>query len=67
MTPSNRPDLTARVRALQADVAAISAELDDAETLAGIERGLDEVNRGLGRPAKEVIAELRTKYGLPRT
>ncbi len=38
---------------------------DDAETLAGIRRGLDEMKQGVGRPFEEFDAELRGKYKIP--
>ncbi len=37
---------------------------DDPEVLAGIERGLDQMRRGLGRPFEEFDAELRDKFDL---
>jgi Arc/MetJ-type ribon-helix-helix transcriptional regulator len=39
---------------------------DDPETIAGIQRGLDEMRQGLGRPVEEFQAELRAKYKIPR-
>jgi len=36
--------------------------LDRAEAIAGIQRGLDSVNRGEGKPAEEVFAPLRKKH-----
>jgi hypothetical protein len=35
-------------------------------TRAGIQRGLNEVNRGLGKPLRQVDTELRTKYNIPK-
>jgi hypothetical protein len=61
------PDPEDRLSALEAKVAVLAEQLDDIETEAGIERGLDEVNRGLGRPAREIVEELRAKHNLPRT
>jgi len=37
-----------------------------AEAIDGIRRGLESAARGEGRPAKEVFAELRRKYKIPR-
>ena len=34
------------------------------ETIAGIKRGLAEMERGEGRPAKEVFAKMRKKLGV---
>ena len=39
-----------------------SAQL--AETLAGIQRGLDQAKRGEGRPMREFLAELAAKHGV---
>ena len=38
-------------------------ELDD-ESLAAVEEGLAQANRGEGRPWEDVRAELRARYGL---
>jgi predicted transcriptional regulator len=38
---------------------------DQAEAIEGIRRGLESAARGEGRPAEEVFAELRAKYGSP--
>ncbi len=32
----------------------------------GIRQGLDEIDHGRTRPAKEVLDEIRQKYGIPR-
>lgn len=37
-----------------------------AEEVAAIRKGLDEFERGEGRPAREALAELRQKHGLSR-
>ena len=39
--------------------------LDRAKAIAGIRRGLEEVERGETRPLADVIAEKKRKYGLP--
>jgi prevent-host-death family protein len=36
------------------------------ETIAGVRRGLEEMEAGKGRPAKEVLEEVRRKYKIPR-
>jgi len=38
---------------------------DRMETIAGIKRGLEEMNRGEGRPAEEVFAELFKEFNIP--
>jgi hypothetical protein len=40
----------------------VAAEADARE---GIRQGLEEMNRGEGRPATEFFAEMREKHGLP--
>jgi len=47
--------------ALQALEQLESEELDD-ETLAAIEEGLSQANRGQGRPWEQVRSDLRAKY-----
>ena len=37
---------------------------DDPEVLAGIQRGLDEMRQGLGRPFGEFDAELHEKFNI---
>lgn len=36
----------------------------EAETLAGIHRGLDQVGRGEGRPMREFLEELAARHGI---
>ncbi len=38
---------------------------DQAETLGGIRRGLEEAERGEGRPVEDVMADMRRKYEIP--
>ena len=40
---------------------------DRADAIQGIREGLESAARGEGRPAAEVYAEFRSKYGLSRT
>jgi len=40
--------------------------LERIETLEAIRRGLEEAERGEGRPAREVFAELSAKFGISR-
>ena len=41
-------------------------DLDEAEAVAGIRRGLEDVAQGRTQPAKRAFAELRKKHGIPR-
>lgn len=40
--------------------------LETAETIAAIRKGMEEFDRGEGRPAREALEELRQKHGIPR-
>jgi len=40
--------------------------LDRAEAIAGIRRGLEQMEAGQGRPAKEFFKETREKHNIPR-
>ena len=60
-------EIESRLASLEADVALLRQRLEHAEALAGIKRGLDELNRGLGRPARDVVKDLRAKHNLPCT
>jgi hypothetical protein len=40
--------------------------IDRIETIAAVREGLEQVERGDGRPAEEVFADMRKKYRLPR-
>ncbi len=54
------------VKEREQKVANLEQQLEHERMIAGIKRGLDEVNRGLGKPLQQVDAELRTKYNIPR-
>jgi len=43
------------------------AELEHAETVAGIRRGLAAVEAGQTRPVNEFLADLRKEYGFPES
>ena len=40
--------------------------IDRAEAIEGIQRGLEQMEAGRGRPAKEFFEALRKKYDIPR-
>jgi PHD/YefM family antitoxin component YafN of YafNO toxin-antitoxin module len=42
-------------------------ELDRAESVAGIQRGLEAMEAGRTRPVKEFLAELREEFGFPES
>ncbi len=41
--------------------------LDEAQAVAGIRRGLESMNRGQGRPAREVLKEIEQRHKISRT
>ena len=41
--------------------------LEQAEAAAGIRRGLDSIDRGEGRAAADVLADIRRRHKIPRT
>lgn len=43
---------------------AMLERLEQADALEGIRRGLEQMERGEGRPADEVFAEFRAKHGI---
>jgi putative addiction module CopG family antidote len=53
--------ITAGVRLLQQQEAA-----EEARTLEGIRQGLDDMHAGRGRPAEDVLAEIRRDFNLPK-
>lgn len=42
-------------------------ELDRAEAIAGVQRGLEAMEAGRTRPVKEFLAELREEFGFPES
>ena len=42
------------------------AILDRAEAIEGIQRGLASMERGEGRPSREVFEDIRKRHGIPR-
>jgi len=40
--------------------------LEYAETVAAIRKGIEEFERGQGKPAREALQELRAKHGISR-
>ncbi len=42
------------------------ALVDRAQAIEGIQRGLASMERGEGRPAREVFEEIRQRHGIPR-
>jgi hypothetical protein len=40
--------------------------VDRLETIEAVREGLQQMERGEGRPAEEFFEEMRQKYGIPR-
>jgi hypothetical protein len=59
------PSRTA-LEALTAEYQRLLDLASHADAREGIRQGLDQLNRGEGRPASEFFAEMREKYGIPR-
>lgn len=64
MTVATATKLEARITALEAEVASLREQVEREEVRAAIRRGLDEADRGLGIPARELVKKLRAKYKL---
>jgi hypothetical protein len=58
--------LETRVKALESDVAFLKEQLETAQALAGIQRGLDAVAAGRMKPARQVLESLRKKHKIAR-
>jgi prevent-host-death family protein len=41
-------------------------QVERAETVAALRQGIEEFERGVGRPAREALEELRRKHGISR-
>lgn len=45
----------------------LAGKARDAWIKAEVQKGIDEIHRGEGRPIEDVAKRLRTKYGVPRS
>ncbi len=63
--PTVTTDLESRVAALESQVAELSDRLEQAQTIAAVQRGLEQLARGQGIPAREAVETLRKKYNIP--
>jgi PHD/YefM family antitoxin component YafN of YafNO toxin-antitoxin module len=64
---SGRPvvlTVNGRAELIVQDAAAFEDTLD---AIRGIQRGLDEMKKGIGEPAKVVLGRIRAKYKIPRS
>jgi predicted transcriptional regulator len=59
-------ELQQRVEQLEGENSALREKLDYAEAVAGIKRGLEQVNKGQMKPLRQVDEELRAKYKIAR-
>ena len=58
-------ELVERVTELEAKVARLEEQLDFAQAVEGIRRGLAEADRGEGVPLREFDARFRAKHKIP--
>ena len=58
-------EMESRLASLETEVARLKDELEHTKTLAAIERGISQMKRGEGIPAREAFDKLRQKYGIP--
>ena len=61
MTPAN---FESRLTALEQEVSTLYKLLEENRIAARIRQGLDQVDRGEFRPAREVLEEIRQKYNI---
>jgi len=59
-------DLESRLSVVEAEVAALREALYKERVREGIRVGLEQVERGEVRPAREAFEELRRKHKIPR-
>jgi predicted transcriptional regulator len=59
-------EVESRLTALEAEVAMLKLQLEDADLAAAVNEGMAQLERGEGVPAIQAIRELGRKYGLER-
>jgi predicted transcriptional regulator len=59
-------EMKTRLTELESRVATLEEELDYAQTVAGIKRGLEQIDRGEYMPARKWAEQTRAKHKLPR-
>ena len=62
---ASQAELVERVAMLETKMARLEEQLDFAQAVEGIRRGLDEANRGEGMPLREFDAQFRAKHKIP--
>jgi len=70
MPPVTQVDIATRLAALEAEVVTLREEievLERAQIAAAVTRGIEQIERGEGRPAIEAVRALGRKYGLERS
>jgi PHD/YefM family antitoxin component YafN of YafNO toxin-antitoxin module len=63
LTHKGKPELVVQSAAAYQHLLDLAARQDAME---GIRQGLEDAANGRGRPAREALAEYRTKHGIPR-
>jgi hypothetical protein len=59
-------ELQNRMQKLESRVMTLEQELDYAQAVAGITRGLKQADKGMGTPAREWAEKVRSKHKLPK-
>jgi hypothetical protein len=67
MTTAKVTHFEKRISKLEKQVTLLMDHLEYAEASAGIQRGLREMEKGLGTPLSQVDKRLRAKYNIPRS
>ena len=63
LTVDGKPEFVIQDAASYKKLVAIA---DQAEVVAAVRQGLEEIKAGLGRPADEVFDEIRREFSIPR-
>jgi hypothetical protein len=58
-------EMEARIMKLETRVETLERELDHAQAVAGIKRGLAQADAGMGIPARQWAEKVRVKHRLP--
>lgn len=68
METASAPEISrirVKIEALEREVGGLKRDLERVEIQAAIDRGMDQAERGLVVPARELVASLRARYNLP--
>ena len=60
-------EVESRLTALEAEVAELKRQLEDADMAAAVNEGNAQIERGEGKPALEAVRALGRKYGFEKS